>query len=404
MTGRVVTPYEITTLLYLRYQHPMLFAAWITRYRALMIPEIEITCQGKRASATAARILQEYWISNLLKIVECISGIGCVPFRVMKQKIKTPRDDVREAKYGNLAAPEIVEPVPIIPDPSTYRLRVQVTQNGKLEITAESLIDDEPMYVASSSIYNGPTLIGIDSEMSVLYPELQRLKYLENLAMGAYYDRARPTYVIEEIMPTDTVAAAMTQDRYTAESFLMTDKPPMTYQIEQTTEIKRPESLENLHKRMRMGEAIDPLLNMVTLPPLRTPANHQPPLAEIPADLSEYRARFESTITCMIKVPESYLHGSKDVTLNGKQNHTASINDRLRFRQGVDSLRRDIRHVFRQMYDTIHGQEIEVDIPIEATSELETLIMLRDTQAIGQPEFIAEARKAVGLSNLNHNL
>lgn len=376
-------------LLHLRFKSPIISAAADARLRCIIFGEMQITSDGSKPSAQMTSITENFWIPLISKIEQHLTAFGFVPFRLTERKVF-----LSDGK-------DVLEKIAVIPDLTTYKIYVDINADGERVLRGLSTIDEEEVFIVRSSMHEGP-MFGSDdvgSDLGVLLEECRNLDVLERLVNSVVCDIVFPHVFAENVPSAEAPRTNATVNRTAHEDAnVAVGLPPGVYYTDTEVDIqaKRLKTLRDTREKIIKGEPVDPIDAIVYLPPSFKLCT-QPRPTVIPPLLGENRGLFESHVASVFKVPESFLSAAKGGQINGKQSITASDNDKIRFKQGVDALQHDIIHVIEILYDMIHHIPVKVILPTAAHATLESLVMLKEHEAIGGKLFNSEAKRAVGL-------
>jgi len=302
------------------------------------------------------------------KVEEMLTALGLVVFAVTTRK--SIKDD------GTV----VDERVAVIPDISSYSLYVELNEDNELVVTAESNASKkQKLIVVPSTMCAGPQEDGmtIKSDLGALLRPWRELCAIEALTTHAYEDNIFPPVYLQRQLPrADAPSADLLKQQYAEVSGNITSRlMPRSEEDDSEMRLKRIYDLDISLDDIKRICPVDPILAQVNLPPNYIVAVPPRP-AVIPTDLTERRVRFETNVASAVKIPESYMTSAKTGAINGKQNTTASDNDKKQYKDTVDALQLDVTHVLRVIYTHVHGHVPEVHLPVASDASLEDTLSL----------------------------
>jgi hypothetical protein len=379
-----ILPRVLQSLYTFENESAVVAAATEIKFRALLVNELDATRSSTElGTRTMQRILRQFWTPLLCKMHKCLHAWGFVPIRVVKRQ------------FIDETGTKSTELVPIVPDLSTFRVFVEITNDAETKFTATSTIDKHPLTIYRSCIYTGPDFLGnhVHSPFGILYPEFVTLAAMTRASQSAFYQLINPTLYLEAEVkmhqPTTTTTMAGDSD-LGGESIRVIERHEVNP--------KRLCAFEEIREQILNGEVVDPVNNLVYLAPTYRMVTHLP-TAVIPPMLPETRALFDTKVASVLRVPESFLSSSNGNTLNGKHNTTASDNDTLLFRNGVTGLVEDLVQICEAIYYDIHDDRVQFILPMMSHARIDHLALLHQHGGLNVQEFSEEAKKASGISS-----
>jgi hypothetical protein len=382
-----------------------------TRLRGIQHNQLEITLEEggapmKKGGASMKRgferVVEDHYVPLIQTVEQHAIAIGVVPFRIGRIKMDVSKDEDRDNVYGKGAPDSVDELIPIIPEPSTYQLFVGIDSDGRDVVFARSLLakDERPIYVVPSTTARGPRSSGmVQSTLHPLYVAYTSLQKMENLVLNAHMQSVAPTYIVEQVPPSDNQQQANL--RMGAEGILRRGTAEaidaVYFADQETPAIRRQGDIMTQYVSVQKGQLIDPINNIAILPMHHKMSVTQLRVADIPADMSERRATYSADVASALHVPVSFLTGAQSGALTGKQSTTASENDRFTFKLTVDELHQDLVHILKAMFRIIHDIEVSVVLPMSSFAILDDLTTLFEGGVVDEDTYKQEAARASGL-------